>query len=333
MIRRKAVTVLVLVLLLAAGAALVVNWCGRPPGEGRECVFRVRRGWGVDMISGALSDSGLVRCRFYLLWRYSRMEGGPPLQAGTYMLDDGMTPDSILGILAAGRVIPVPTSWVTLAPGLTVDSSLEIISSATGISRGHLDSLAYDPGLLGSLGIPCLEGYLFPETYELADTLTGGEVLRRIVETGFRRWPEAMLDPSLTTGLTVHETVILASIVEREARVDSERAMVAGVFLGRLRRGMRLESCATVQYALGEVREVLLYRDLELDHPYNTYIHPGLPPGPICSPGYPSINAAAHPDTTDGFLYFVSRDDGSGTHLFARTHSGHLANIRSIEGR
>ncbi|MFO8183442.1 MAG: endolytic transglycosylase MltG [Candidatus Aegiribacteria sp.] len=331
--KRKLLPAVLVVLLLAAAGAFVLRWCGSPPCGGRRCEFTVERGWGARTISRALSDSGLVRCRLYILWRYSVMEGAPPLQAGTYSLDDSMTPDSILGIIARGEVIPVATSWVTLAPGLTLEQSLEIISRSTPIDRDDLDSLARDRDFLDSLGVPSLEGYLYPETYEFADTLSAVEMLERIVDTGRSRWPGDLEENLEHTGLSPHETMILASIVEREARVDSERPLVAGVFLGRLRRGMRLESCATVQYALGQVREVLLYRDLEVDHPYNTYRSHGLPPGPICSPGSLSIHAAVHPDTSQGYIYFVSRDDGTGRHLFARTHAGHLANIRSIPDR
>lgn len=331
--KRRLQAAVLVILLLAVAGAFVLRWCGRPPCEGSRCEFTVERGWGVKTISRVLSDSGLVRCRFYLLWRYSVMEGAPPLQAGTYMLDDCMTPDSILGIIIRGEVIPVPTSWVTLVPGLTLEQSLEIISRSTSTRRDVLDSLSLDRDFLDSIGLPTLEGYLYPETYEFADTLSAVEILERIVDTGRSRWPDDLEHNLENTGLSLHETMILASIVEREAMVDSERPLVAGVFLERLRRGMRLESCATVQYALGRVREILLYRDLEVEHPYNTYRNEGLPPGPICSPGSLSIHAAVHPDTSRGYVYFVSRDDGTGRHLFARTHAGHLANIRSIPDR
>jgi UPF0755 protein len=332
-VKKKLLLPVLILVLLAAAAAFMLHWCGRPPGRGRSCEFTVERGWGASRIATALADSGLVRCRYYLLWRYSRLPGRPSLQAGRYMLDDSMTPDSMLAIITRGDVIPVPTVWVTLTPGLNLSGSLDLIASSIPVSRGSLDSLANDTLFLAGLGLPDLEGYLYPETYEFADTTDISEMIERIVETGECRWPPEMISDSLGTGLSSHETMILASIVEREAMVDSERPLVAGVFLSRLRRGMRLESCATVQYALGEVKEVLLYSDLRIQHPYNTYIHEGLPPGPICSPGLQSIYAACRPDTVDGYLYFVSREDGTGRHLFARTHSGHLQNIRSVQGR
>ncbi|MCK4807751.1 MAG: endolytic transglycosylase MltG [Candidatus Aegiribacteria sp.] len=331
--KRKVLIVSIIFLMLVILGIAALGWCSQAPCGGRECVFTVEKGWGARRISQVLADSSLVRCRLYLLWRYSRMDGSPPMQAGIYRLDDSMSPDSILGILARGEVIPVETSWIILTPGLTLDQSLGVISEASGIGRSELDSLSVDSCFLASGGIQSLEGYLFPETYEFADTLEAGEILRRIIETGKARWPEDMDEFLENTGITLHETIILASIVEREARIDSERAVIAGIFLSRMRSGIKLESCATVQYALGEVKEVLLYRDLEIDNPYNTYIYEGLPPGPICSPGLISIDAAFSPDTAEGYLYFVSRDDGTGRHLFARTYAGHLSNIRSTTGR
>jgi len=330
--RKLLIIGLILTVALILGVA-VFSWCSQPPGNGKECLFTVEKGWGARRISQVLSDSGLVRCRLYLLYAYSRMDGTPSLQAGIYELDDSMSPDSILGIIARGEVIPVETSWVTLTPGLTLDQSLGIISASTGIGRNVLDSLSRDSIFLAESGVECLEGYLFPETFEFADTLEADEIIKRIVDTGKNRWPEDIDNLLESTGLTLHETMILASIVEREARVDSERAVIAGVFLSRIRCGKKLESCATVQYALGEVRETLLYSDLEVESPYNTYIYEGLPPGPICSPGLPSIAASFHPDTLEGYLYFVSRNDGTGQHLFARTHNGHLSNIRLINSR
>lgn len=331
--KRKILILSAVILMLALVGIAALYWCGQPPARGKDCIFTVQKGWGARRISQVLSDSGLVRCRLYLLWRYSRMDGSLPLQAGTYQFDDSMSPDSILGILTRGDVLPVQTSWVTISPGLTLAQSLGLISEATGIPETVLDSLSTDSAFLASNSVPVLEGYLFPETYEFADTLDASEILSRIIETGKARWPGGIDELLESTGLTLHESIILASIVEREARVDSERAVIAGVFHSRVRSGMKLESCATVQYALGEVKEVLLYSDLEIEDPYNTYIYNGLPPGPICSPGLPSIDAAFSPDTEEGYLYFVSRDDGTGMHLFARTYRGHLSNIRSIAGR
>jgi len=321
--RRAIYTAIGILGLLTLAALLLLRWAAAPPGSGRTVELAVPRGLGARGVAALLEDSGLVRSRHYLLWRYSKMDGEPPLQAGRYLLSDTMSSECILATLTSGRVMPVPTHWLTVPEGLRMDTTLTLISDSTGVPEEVLDSLARDSSYLARLGIPGLEGYLFPETYELADTLSAGRIVARMVSTGLARWEPA-------PGWTRHRTLILASIVEREAKVDEERPLIAGVFMGRLRRGMRLESCATVQYALGTVRERLLYRDLEVESPYNTYIHAGLPPGPICSPGLASIQAVVSPDTSEGYLYFVSRGDGSGRHLFARTHSEHAVNVRSV---
>lgn len=318
------------VLLLASCAAVLAAWiwCSSPPGGGREVVFTVERGWGASTVAGALQDSGLVRSSLYLLLRARSLGVSRGFQAGTYLFDSSMPPDSILMAMARGEVIPEPSHWVTVPEGLRLSETLALLSESLDIPLDSLEDAAADDSLIASLGIPGLEGFLFPETYEFADTLGASAVLARMVSTGLERWDPSWGACFESLGLTGVSAVVLASIVEREARLDSERPAIAGVFLNRLAAGMRLESCATVQYALGEVRERLSYADIRTESPYNTYLHAGLPPGPICSPGLASLDAVAHPDTSAGYLFFVSREDGSGSHLFARTLAGHYANIR-----
>lgn len=325
---RRSIRTLILLMLAGALALACWTWCSHAPGGGREIVFVVEKGWGASTVARALEDSGMARSRFYLLLRARSLGISRHFQAGSYLLDDSMDPDSILLMIAAGDVIPEPTHWVTVPEGLRMEETLALLSASLGIPLDSLEAAAADDSLRDESGVPGFEGYLFPETYEFADTVGAAGVLMRMTWTGLSRW-----DPSWSAcfeeqGLSDREAVILASIVEREARLDSERPLVAGVFLNRLAAGMRLESCATVQYALGSVRERLSYADLRTESPYNTYLHPGLPPGPICSPGLSSIEAVARPETGSGFMYFVSREDGTGSHLFAETLSGHYANIR-----
>jgi UPF0755 protein len=127
-------------------------------------------------------------------------------------------------------------------------------------------------------------------------------------------------------GLSLHEAVTFASIIEREVRVDKERAMVAGVYYNRLTQGLLLQADATVQFALGEQRDIITYKDLEIDNPYNTYRYKGLPPGPIAAPGKRAIEAVIYPETHD-FLYYVTKKDGTGEHYFSKTYQEHLRNI------
>ncbi len=309
---------------------LVLKKMDSPPGTGLVKEFTVQRGWGVRRTAEALEDSLLVRSRWAVLLHYRLSFSNIPLQAGRYSLSDTMQVDSILAEIASGNVIPVPTTWVTLPPGLRLEESLALLSCSLGYSMDELESLSREVEFLDALGIPCFEGYMFPETYEFADTLPAWNVINRIVATGAEVRDSSWEASCESAGLTPFQAVILASIVEREAASDLERHLIAGVFINRLRIGMRLESCATVQYALGEVKEQLLYSDLEIESPYNTYRHQGLPPGPICSPGTASLEAAANPDTTGGYLFFVSKGDGSGEHLFATTASGHARNISAV---
>jgi len=318
------------VLAVAVAGAILFRTMDTPPGTGRSVNFTLERGWGVRTVAKALEDSSLVRSRWMVLLHYRRFLAGSPLQAGNYALSDTMEIDTILHKFVSGDVIPVPTRWVTLPPGLRIEEGLSLISIALEIPEDELEAISRDAEFLHGLGIPGMEGYLFPETYEFADTLAPVDVMNSIVTTGMLTMNESWDAGCEAVGLTPFQGVILASIVEREAAADTERSVIAGVFLSRLRTGMHLESCATVQYALGEVRQQLLYSDLEIESPYNTYRNPGLPPGPICSPGIASLQAVVNPDTTEGYLFFVSKGDGSGEHLFATTAAGHARNINSV---
>lgn len=325
-------TVALLVILLVMFIALMAGYrvVSSPPGTGMVTTFSLERGWGVRKVAAALEDSGLVRSRFVVIWKYRRAFAPAPLQAGKYLLSDTMSVETILGMFTRGEVIPVPTHWVTIPPGVRVEEGIALLASQMGRAQAEFLDVAKDPEFLSSMGIPRMEGYLFPETYEFADSLTAVQILSRMVSTGGQVMTPGWKDSCAALGLSPEQAVVLASIVEREGRAASELSLIAGVFLLRLRREMRLESCATVQYALGEVRERLLYTDLEVESPYNTYRNPGLPPGAICSPGPAAIRAVANPDTTAGYLFFVSREDGSGLHLFARTSREHTLNIESV---
>jgi UPF0755 protein len=169
--------------------------------------------------------------------------------------------------------------------------------------------------------IASLEGYLFPDTYRISYGQTEAEIIRQMVG----RFSEVVL-PAVEGmvgrwGLGLHEIITLASIVEREVMVDWERPLVASVFLNRLRINMPLQADPTVRYVMREDRSRVLYRDLEIDSPYNTYQNSGLPPGPIASPGLASIMAVLEPADTD-YYYFVARGDG--THQFSRTFAEHV---------
>ena len=206
---------------------------------------------------------------------------------------------------------------------------------ASALARqGIVDStrfvqLSEDRTFTASLGIdePTLEGYLFPETYFFSMESDEEAVIRRLV----KQFHQFMNDDALarldTIGLSIHQMVTLASIVEREAQDADERPLIAGVFLRRLSLNRRLESCATVEYALGVHKKRLTNADLRVKSPFNTYRHRGLPPAPIGSPGKAALIASLYPKKTE-YLYFVARGDG--THIFSRTNVEHEAAKRQV---
>lgn len=174
-----------------------------------------------------------------------------------------------------------------------------------------------------------IEGYLFPDTYALTPDLSASEICDIMVQTfSEKMFTEENLKAAEKNGMSFHETLTLASIVEREAAKDEERPIVASVFYNRLEKGMHLESCATVQYILKERKDVLSYADTKIESPYNTYQNAGLPPAPIASPGVASLSATLHPDKTP-YLFFVA--DGTGGHVFSETYSAHLEAAQHVQ--
>jgi UPF0755 protein len=236
---------------------------------------------------------------------------------------------------------------VTVQEGLRLEQVAAVVAAQTNISEDEFlawvttewrnSALAFD--FLADLPPNAtLEGFLFPETYRLPEDASSLDLLSRMLETFDARVTPEMRTAAANRGLNVYELITLAAVVEREAVLDEERPLIAGVYHNRLEAGWFLNACPTVQYAIGfgdDTREwwpVLTLDDLELDSPYNTYRNLGLPPGPICSPGLTSIQASAYPADTDFFFFLADciKDDGS--HLFAVTEAEHLSNYQMCGG-
>lgn len=271
---------------------------------------------------GVLPDARLARA--FLVYKL----GDPSLKAGEYRFVEPLNTPQVLDKLIRGQVVTYP---VTLIEGLTLD---EIADTLAEKGFGDAETFRMEvrrSDLIADLDPEAenLEGYLYPDTYSFARGTPESEIVATLVRT-FRRKLEAEVIPLLDgaeTRRTVRELVILASIVEKEAQVDDERGPIAGVYANRLRIGMALYADPTVIYAiklLGTWDGNLRRKDLKLDSPYNTYVYPGLPPGPICSPGVASMVAAARPADVP-YFYFVSRNDG--THVFAETLAEHNRNV------
>ncbi|MDH5590459.1 MAG: endolytic transglycosylase MltG [Gemmatimonadota bacterium] len=253
---------------------------------------------------------------------YARMRGADRrLKAGTYRIPREIGWGGVLDMLTRGQIVTVP---LTIPEGFRLDQMAPRIAEITGLSsESVLESLSR-PGISDEFGVPGpgLEGYLFPDTYHFAQGVSVDVVLEAMTGRYRTLWTEQRTARLGSLDLTESEVVTLASIVQAEARHVDEMPRIASVYHNRLKRGWLLQADPTVLYALGGYRERLLYAAIDSvrDNPYNTYEHPGLPPGPIGAPGAAAIDAALQP-APEAFLYFVAWPDG--THIFTSTLTEH----------
>lgn len=307
---------------LLAAVALAGAACSGDGGEPPFVEVQVPSGAGTMEVARRLEGVGLVRWP-RLFTAYVALRGAEgDLKAGRYRFPEDVGWGRLVSALERGEVV---TTAVTVPEGFTLRSIAPRLAEVAAAPADSLLALARDSAFVASLGVPgpTLEGYLFPETYRFAEGVAPRLVLRTMVRRYRQFWTPGRRARADSLGLTEREVVTLASIVEAEARVEEERPVIAGVYLNRLERGMRLQADPTVQYALDEPKARLLYRDIErvADDPYNTYTHAGLPPGPIGSPGEASLRAVLHPADVP-YLFFVARPDGS--HVFTRTQEEHV---------
>ncbi|MBP7221791.1 MAG: endolytic transglycosylase MltG [Sedimentibacter sp.] len=249
------------------------------------------------------------------------------LKAGSYVLSKNMNADELLDSLIKGGSSG-NTYNITIIEGLTNEDMAQALSEQTGLSYDRFieimeapETFREDYEFLNDTSVSNLQGYLMPDTYNIYIDSSEEDIIRVLL----KQFDEFYLDeikPRMgNTGLSFEEVINLASIVEKEALLDEERDEVAKVFLNRLDINMKLQSCATVNYANGEWKERLTYEDIEIDSPYNTYIVEGLPPAPINSPGRVSIISVLEPADVD-YLFFVAKGDGS--HYFSNTYDEHI---------
>lgn len=335
MARRRRAALLIgggLTLLLAvAGISVAYVWRSlQQPFRGyagSEARVEVPQGADAATILRLLESQGVLAnatlARLYLVYGM----GDPPLKAGEYLFARPLTAREVLSRLARGEVVVHP---VTVIEGLTLTETARILHDAGFGALERFESAMRSAAPIRDLDPEAtdLEGFLFPDTYHFARGTPEEAIVATLVST-FRRRFRDEVEPLRRDddSRSVRQLVTLASIVEKEARIDDERPVIAGVYAHRLRRGMPLQADPTVIFALqrlGRWDGNLRRADLELDSPYNTYVYPGLPPGPIASPGLASLRAAARPAAVS-YLYFVSRNDGS--HVFADTLAEHNRNV------
>ncbi|MFC5471676.1 endolytic transglycosylase MltG [Cohnella suwonensis] len=350
-VRRKP-RVLLWSFLIALGIVLSVSagllfylWNGlRPPASAAPVEVTITSGMRAKKVSELLEQNGLIRnASLFSGWMKLKGEGSR-FQAGVYELTPGMSMEQIVTKLNNGEIIAAATIRFTIPEGFTIEQIAGRLADAADIDKAKFLDAAKKPGLWAgsawtkslpvdnSLKYP-LEGYLFPETYEMKRGSTELDVIDRMLTELDRRLdqlPEDWQSVMEERGLTVHQLLTIASLVEREVVVDEERPLVSGVIQNRLKKKMPLQIDATIQYLLDKQKERLLEGDLKVDSPYNTYLNAGLPPGPIASPSYKSIEAALYPEKSD-YMYYVTKKDGTNTHLFAVTYKQHQKNIKLSE--
>lgn len=292
----------------------------------------VERGSSTSQIGTLLQEEGLIHHAlfFNVLVRITGQD--PYLQAGSYRFYSDMSLFEIIRSLTKGMVI---TDTITIPEGFTIKELGLLLQEKLGITHddfyGALDSvLAMYPTIGEEYRLKPhhhqLEGYLFPDTYFFPRDMDPKVLLNTMVERFFSQVGRYTMEESaLALGLSLHQLVTIASLIEKEAKKPNERPLISGVIHNRLRLNMLLQIDATVLYILPERKSVVLYRDLEEDSSYNTYLYKGLPPGPIANPGLSSLQAALYPQTTE-YLYYVAKRDG--THIFSRTYQQHQQAIR-----
>jgi len=291
------------------------------PGDRLSQIIEKLRAQGLLGSYLGIDDAYLLK---YLAWAN---ENSNRIKSGVYRLNSSMSLSEIYDKLISGS----QDFKVTIPEGKTAKETAAIIKRRLdAFDDQRFLALVSDQNFIRKLGlsIPSLEGYLYPDTYFFAPGMKEEDIIRTMVQNFISRAEENLrgLEKTETSDtLSFHEHVIMASLIEREARLDAERPLIASVIFNRLKKGMRLEIDATVNYALGEWGRRLTYDDLKTSSPYNTYLHSGLPPGPICNPRIESLVATFRPARTD-YLYYVYKGDGS--HAFATTYEEHLANIR-----
>ncbi|MBN2244667.1 MAG: endolytic transglycosylase MltG [Candidatus Aminicenantes bacterium] len=329
-LKKFLIALVVLLVIFALWFAYEFNYSKQ--GKKRTVVFEVKEGSSVKSIARSLEEWDLIKNRHIFLLGFRLFFPSNNLRAGEYSLELPLSSHEILKLLIEGKVILYP---ITIPEGLTRLEMAGHVQSEYAIAKDAFLEASGDPRPILSLDSKALnlEGYLFPETYHFPKNTTARFMVTAMVDQFSSVFDHDWRQRAKNLGFTIREIVILASLIEEETSLPEERNLVSATFHNRLRIGMKLDCDPTIIYALkldNAYTGRLRYRDLKLDSPYNTYIYPGLPPGPICNPGKASIQAALYPADED-FLYFVSKNDGS--HKFSRTFKEHQTAVNIYQKR
>lgn len=335
-LKAAAILVLAFVVIFTTQRAISHYVTNAHPASNQQVTFVISDNEDVSAVASDLQKQGLIRFPTYFKLRMRLSHSDAKLKAGRFTLTKGMSTDEIIKALTTSENVKVITvrfqeGWRTeqyadalVQAGLFTAPDDFINATKTGTWNYEFLSTRTSGATL--------EGFLFPDTYQFRADATPQDVINVLLQTFDQKVPKDERDRAQALGLNFFQAMTVASIVEREAVVDSERPIIASVYLNRLKQNMPLQADPTVQYAIGNagnnwwppITGADINRSAGSD--YNTYKHPGLPPGPICNPSAKSIDAVLNPANTQ-YLYFVAKNDGSGTHAFAQTYDEQQANI------
>ncbi|RKD23945.1 hypothetical protein BEP19_05850 [Ammoniphilus oxalaticus] len=329
---KRFVKVSLLVVIALAGFYQLYQFSLQPTKPGNAVIIDIPQGSSSSQIASLLEEHHIIKNKQSFIVYLRQTGKGRQLQAGKYQFQPGESVDRVIDQLASGQVyvdsidVTIPEGWtVKQIAGLLAEKGL--VDEKKFLNEVNKGSFSYPFVKDIPKSLPYrLEGYLFPKTYQFQKELSEHEIIDRMLAQFDKEYNPAWSEQLNKHNFTIHEMVTLASIVEREVAVAKERPIVAGVYFNRIQQDIMLQADATVQYGLGEQKDRLTYKDLELDHPYNTYKHKGLPPGPIAAPGISALEAVVNP-TSHEFLFYVTKKDGSGEHFFSKTYQEHLRNI------
>ena len=343
---RKIVLVVALVLFIILGiggysAYKYVKSALQPVDENATegIAVTIPMGSGINTISAILEENGIIKDKQIFKY-YVKFKNESQFQAGDYTLTKAMTMDELIQSLKTGRVYREPVFTMTIPEGLTLEQIAQVVAKNTSYTADEFMEVVTSEVFVSKMmaAYPTLitnevlneqirydlEGYLYPATYPFYEESPSIET---IIESMIEQLNKLVLDYSAAIeerNLTVHQFLTFASLLEEEATAQTDRETIASVFYNRLEIGMPLQTDPTVLYALGSHKDRVLYSDLEVENPYNTYKVNGLPPGPIAGAGKSSLEATINPTNTE-YFYFLA--DSSGINHFAKTYDEHLANI------
>ena len=331
-IKRMSYMGLILVLLVGVGGFLTWwNWSAKPysPTGDNEKVT-IAMGTTVPQLAEELQKRHLIRSawRFRLLVRSEQSDF--KIFAGDYLLTPAMSPEEMIKRFVNSSVA-LAANRVTIPEGYTTEQIIDLLVLKEVGSKKELTKVVTDDEFPYSFlkdapkGIHRLEGYLFPKTYDIPVKTNPHAMIDLLLQQFAKELTPDVQKELDSKKMSVSQWVTLASMVEKEAKKESDRPLIASVVMNRLKINQPLQIDATIQFLLPTPKEKLYNKDLQIPSLYNTYLHAGLPPGPIANPGHASLQAALHPAQKD-FLYYVAKKDGS--HVFAKTYAEHLKNIK-----